>query len=92
MKATFSRILGINLALTLGTAVVLRIHHENPQNRFVVLGFTIGLAYTIVAQFFLNGLLGLIACSEATKQNFWMAALVTLLIGFGACVGGASIY
>ena len=51
-----------------------------------------GFAFAIALQFLLNALLGLIVRSQATKQSFWTAALVTLLIGFGACVGGSFSY
>jgi hypothetical protein len=92
MKASFSRILIVNLVLILGVAVVLRIPDEGPQNKVEGLGFVIRLAFAIGFQFFLNALLGLIARSQAVRQSFWTAALVTLLIGFGACVGGSFSY
>lgn len=91
-KASFPRILGINLAIILGTGVALRILDKGSQHEVEGLGFIIQFGFAIFAQFFLNTLLGLIVRSEATKQSFWTAALVTLLIGFGTCVGVASSY
>lgn len=92
MKASFSRILTINLAILLGVAAALRIHDDGSQNGLEGFGFIMGLAWAIALQFFLNGLLGLIARSQEARQSFWTAALVTLLIGFGTCVGGSFTY
>lgn len=97
MKASFSRILAINLFILLGVAVALRIYDkasfdDASSNGIEGFAFTMGFAFAIFAQFFANGLLGLIARSETVKQSFWTAALVTLLIGFGACVGGSLSY
>ena len=92
MKASFSRILGINLVIILGVAVALRIYDDGSQNGIEGFDFVMGLAFAIFLQFFLNALFGQMARSEAVKQSFWTAALVTLLIGFGACVGGSLSY
>lgn len=92
MKASFQLILGANLVIILGLAVVLRIQDNDSPIEGKGAGFVISLAVSIFIQFFVNSLFGLIAHTSKTRQNFFLAALLTLLIGFSACIGGTFSY
>ena len=92
MKLSFQRILGANLIIILSLAFLFRLRDGALRPESHGFGFIFLLAAAIFIQFFANSLLGMIARTTEIKQNFFMAALLTLLIGFGACIGGSFTY
>ncbi|MDO7846031.1 hypothetical protein Q5H92_06670 [Hymenobacter sp. M29] len=92
MKASFPRILGINSAIILSLAAAFRMQDDDSPMEGKGTGFIISLATAIFIQFFVNALLGYAARSIETRQSFFLAAMLTLLIGFGACIGGTYTY
>lgn len=88
MKTPFQRILGLNLAIILVAAVVLRLLNRGRESVF---GFALTMALVIASLFFINALLGAMLDTKEKKQAHWLSALLVLLVGFGACMAGASI-
>lgn len=82
------RILGLNLAIVLGLAVVLRLLNRGRESE---LGFMMLMAMGIAAHLLILLILALTSHPPATRSSYWLSLLLVLLIGFGACVAGGSI-
>lgn len=88
MKSPFQRIIGINLAILLAVAVVLRLLYRGPDSG---LGYMFMMALAIALQLLMN-LIAAFGAHKENRQAHWLSVLLVLLIGFGACVAGASFH
>lgn len=88
MKTPFQRILGLNLAILLTLAVALRLVNRSGEG---VIVFAIELAVLIGFMMFVNLGFGMVSNTKEEKRAHWLSFFLVLLIGFGACAGGASI-
>ncbi len=88
MKTSFQRILGINLAIVLGLALVLRLLNRGRESE---IGFLLLMAIAIAVQLLANIGLAFSASDKSQRQAHWLSVLLVLLVGFGTCAAGASI-
>ena len=86
MKTKFQRILGYNLAIVLGLAVVLRLFNRGHE-----WGFIMVMALAILLMFLANALLATDSDTTEERQAYLLSALLVVLIGFGACYAGAAV-
>jgi hypothetical protein len=84
MKTKFQRILGYNLAILLGLAVVLRLFNRGNNE----LGFIMLMAVAILLTFLANALIAMLSDKAEERQAYLLSALLVVLIGFGACYTG----
>ena len=88
MKTSFQRILGINLAIVLGLAVVLRLLNRGRESE---IGFLMLMAMAMAGHLLILLVLALTSYPPEIRRTYWLSLLLVLLIGFGACFAGAFI-
>ena len=88
MKTPFQRILSYNLGITLLMAVVLRLVNRGRESTY---GFLFLLALGLVVHWLVLLILAIASKAPERKRAYWLSLALVMLIGFGACMVGASI-
>lgn len=87
MKTPYQRIVGINLAVVLLLAVIIKFVYRHDS-----LEFMYAMALALVGQLFVVMFFASLSHTPGIQQAYWLSALLVLLIGFGTCCAGAAIH
>ena len=87
-RSVLQRIVGLNLAILVVSAAVLRLANSGNEGGFT---YALEMAILIGVMLLVNVGFGFNSATKAERQAHWLSFLLVLLIGFGLCGAGLTM-